>query len=294
MPCYHPIPAYQVALGAPVRLHPPVGTANLQLPCGSCLGCKAMRAVEWSRRCMHEAGLWDVNSFVTLTYDAFHFPPNGHLVPQDLTNFIKRLRKDVNGSCSGAYSGGGVGIRYFACGEYGGESGRPHFHALFFNLGFRDARRVGADLYESPTLSRLWPFGMHRIGAVTARSACYVAKYSMKRSGSGRDDCDGDGVWRPAPFLRMSLKPGIGAGWLKSYSRSLAHGYLVSDGSRGRIPRAYLKRLEVSDPHYAEAVKFAAYRYGVSSRADGSDPARLEAGERIHARRLELSDRRSL
>ena len=66
-------------------------------------------------RCMHEAQMHECNCFVTLTYEV---APRS-LQYEDFQKFLKRLRKNS-----------GKAVRYFACGEYGEEGGRPHFHAL--------------------------------------------------------------------------------------------------------------------------------------------------------------------
>lgn len=276
MPCYHPIPASQDQSGARVVLYPKghVGDpsmVNLKLPCGNCLGCRSTRANEWARRCVHEARCFERNSFVTLTYNDDWLPVNGWLEPVAFTKFMKRLRKRV------------PGVRYFACGEYGSTTGRPHYHALLFNCGFDDTSRVGKDLFESDMMSDLWKFGEHRLGAVTGASANYIAKYSLKKLGVDYGEA-------PPPFLRMSLKPAIGHSWLARFSGDLKHGYMVVDGRKCRIPRSYMKRLSVVDGAYEESVDFRSYEHVVSVGGDGSDPARLRDGEVIHARRLELSD----
>lgn len=272
MPCYHPIPARQEA-GGGVRLHPPVGEANLSLPCGTCIGCRKVRATEWARRCMHEAADFDHNSFVTLTYDDAHLPKHGHLVPEHLQLFLKRLRR-VHFRC---LSDGVLGLRFFGSGEYGELSGRPHYHLLLFNCAFPDAEVVGADLWSSPMLSELWRYGDNKIGKVSGASANYVAQYSMKKLGS-RLHCDAYGVERPAPFLRMSRRPGIGRRFVDRYASDLENGYLVVDGRRTRMPRAYKKILAPDVVAMFEA-KMAAAR--VVCPSDRNDPARLADGEYI-------------
>lgn len=269
-----------------MRLYPPIGTANLSLPCGSCLGCKTDRASAWARRCVHEASLWPVNSFVTLTYEDRFLPGEGHLVPSHLQKFLKRLRKhaDSNGCRLNGARGGG--IRYFACGEYGERGDRPHYHALLFNAGFVDQRRIGADLWESPTLDKLWGMGACRIGTLTGASAAYVAQYSLKKIGAV--DCDADGVVRPAPFVRMSLKPGIGSGWAQKYQEDLAHGYLVEGSRRCPVPRFYRS---VIDPQLADTIVARALDRIQKLKSDRSSPARLAASEVIHKARSALFSR---
>lgn len=258
-------------------LHPKLGRACLALPCGRCVGCLSARAAEWARRCSHEARMYDSSVFVTLTYDDEHVPSDGGLVPEHFQRFIKRLRKAAG--YLDALATSGTGIRFFGCGEYGERSGRPHYHALLFNLGFADRYRVGKDLFASETLADLWRFGDHKIGEVTGASAAYVAKYNVKSF--GKNYVTSDGELLPRPFLRMSRRPGIGARWLDRYAEDLRNGFLVSDGHEGRVPRAYLRRLEKERPLLAEQVRFKAYQHALAAGAEAASPERLAAGEQI-------------
>lgn len=283
MPCFHPIPARQDGLGGVVKLWPPIGTATLSLPCGSCVGCRTSRALDWARRCVHEASLYRHNSFLTLTYDDAHLPSGGHLVRRDLQLFIKRLRSAALRVGSPVLTDKSQGIRFFGSGEYGEINGRPHYHVLLFNCGFADAVVCGKHLFTSVFLSSLWPLGLAKFGSVTARSANYVAQYSLKKQGGA---CDVDGVVRPAPFLGMSLKPAIGAGWLSRYAGDLKFGYLVVDGKPCRVPRTYLRKLESEDEAFYESVEVKRAEYVAGVRGDGNDAARLAAGEVIALSRV--------
>lgn len=286
MACYHPIPAFQSHAGAEVRLWPPVGTANLQLPCGGCLGCKTAKATEWARRAEHEASLYDHNCFLTLTYSDDYLPEDGSLEPTDLQKFIKRLRRARDRGCVALRSDRAYGLRYIACGEYGERGGRPHYHVLLFNCGFDDTIKVGKDLLESELLKSLWGFGQHRLGDLTPASANYVAQYTLKKQGN-RPVCNEDGVVIERPFLRTSLKPAIGTRWLIKNKRDLTHGFLVNDGKKGGIPRSYKKQLRTLDPDLAE---FSEYNAGKYRRPEDN----LEAAEKIHQTVKQLSERRSL
>ena len=252
----------------------------------------------WARRCCHEASAWDHNAFITLTYSDDHVPKNGFLEPAAFTRFVKRLRKAASQPSSGIDRNGGSGIRYFGCGEYGELQGRPHYHALLFNCGFADQKRVGKDLFESEVLGALWPFGKHAIGKVTAASAAYIAQYSLKKLGTDYGEA-------PPPFLRMSLKPGIGSTWLDQFAGDLKEGYLVADGKRGAIPRAYVERLKRRDALLAEGIEYKKYLHRWNLASDPDEPretmsrldyrrARLAAAETIHERRKELTECRSL
>ena len=91
------------------------------VPCGQCIGCRLERSRQWAVRCIHEASLHEDNCFITLTYDDAHLPTDLSLNVSHFQKFMKRLRKRF-----------GEGIRFFHCGEYGENFGRPHYHACLF------------------------------------------------------------------------------------------------------------------------------------------------------------------
>lgn len=296
MACYHPVPAYQGVPGEQVRLNPPLGTANLSVPCGGCLGCKSDRALQWAHRCMHEARCWPANAFLTLTYSDDALPDPPHLVPRDLTLFFKRLRKYANRPGGLLDCSRRGPLRYFACGEYGDRTQRPHYHALVFNLLCRDLEPVGTGLWSSSALTACWGLGHVAIGEVTPASANYVAQYSLKKLG-GSVDCDPDGVVRLPPFLRMSRRPGIGDSWLRSFREDLRGGYMVIDGTQHRVPRAYLRRLrspsfaaalgdDLSASQLADTIVARAVSNRLSVPSDRACVDRLAAAEVIHSQRV--------
>ncbi|AXH73819.1 MAG: replication initiator protein [Microviridae sp.] len=293
MACYYPTPAAHDPITGTIELWPPVGSANIYLPCGGCLGCKTDRALEWARRATHEASCWTHNSFLTLTYRE----APAELQPEDLQGFIKRLRSAHHRQHLAISREPGQ-LRYLGCGEYGDRNGRPHFHLCLFNCGLNDAYRVGSELTESPLINQLWPHGIHRIGQLEAASANYVAQYTIKKIGA--TDCDADGVVRQAPFLRASLKPAIGATWLKKFQRDVTNGFLVFNGTPGPVPRYYRKYLAKHNPQLAEASRHAALalreltkqRSGSAGHADPSDLSRTEQSEK-HDRSIVLQQRQA-
>ncbi|WNK12585.1 MAG: replication initiator protein [Microvirus sp.] len=290
MTCYHPIPAYQDMAGDTLKLWPHLGEANLQLPCGSCLGCKTSHATEWARRAEHEASMWEHNSFLTLTYDEQHLPKEATLEPGHLQKFIKRLRTSRDRRHPALRSDRSGSVRYLASGEYGEGTRRPHYHVCLFNCGFADSYTVAKDLKESPTLLNLWPQGGHRLGELTPASANYVAQYTVKKQLA--PSCTTDGVIIQAPFLRMSLKPAIGTRWIEKNKRDLTHGYLVTNGTKGRIPRQYRKKLAKGELHDRLLEETIAQRAAAAARGrpTGAEEQKqqLQAMETIHQRLNEL------
>lgn len=262
----------------------------MQLPCGRCVGCRQRRAREWATRAVHEAALHDHNSFVTLTYSPEHLPDGENLTPDDLRLFLRRVRRALRGGAARPAGLSGTGMRFLACGEYGDLGNRPHYHALLFGVGFTDAVPWKKDLYLSDTLTALWGKGFCSFGAVTGGRAAYVAQYSLKKVRAEEwSECTPDGVIKTQPFLRCSLRPGIGAAWLARYAEETRNGYVVRDGQKIAVPRYYQKLLEVTDVGLAEEGRFAA-----SQRAAEIRPTQVEldAAEIIEKRRLELQSPR--
>lgn len=220
--------------------------SSMKLPCGQCRGCRADRAREWAIRCGHEARMHSASCFITLTYDEDHVPRSFSVDLAHWQKFMRRLRKrsDV------------PRIRFYACGEYGDDNLRPHYHALIFGFDFPDkvrwANRNGNWTFKSKMLEELWPYGMCEIGAVTHQSAGYVARYVQKKmNGPVADDhytrispIDGE-VYRVASeFATMSVKPGIGATWYERFkSDAFPSDFIVVDGRKMRPPRFYMRKL---------------------------------------------------
>lgn len=192
---------------------------------------------------MHEASLWKQNAFVTLTYSTSTVGRTESglftLRPRDFVLFMKRLRKERSG------------VRFLQAGEYG-RLGRPHHHALLFNCGFPDLillRRTdsGTLIYRSSTLERLWPLGFSSVGEVTAASAAYVARYTLKKVTGDAAEVHYGG--RVPEYLTMSRRPGIGAGWWERWKTDVfpSDEVVLRGGRVVRPPRFYLERLRRED-----------------------------------------------
>lgn len=220
----------------PIRLQPTKrGCINtngdgLLVPCGKCMACRIKKATEWSMRMQQELMYWDKSAFVTLTYATEHLPVDGTLVPQDLTKFFKRLRKNL----------GNQKIKYYACGEYGTLYKRPHYHMIIFGVGLSQEDRN--------VIQTCWPYcdwSIARIrrgsfGLVEPDSIGYVARYiGGKLSG---DEAEIEYGTRVRPFAVMSK--GLGARWADQYSGVLRdNGYIAYNGTRVSVPRYYINRL---------------------------------------------------
>lgn len=221
----------------------------LDLPCNKCLGCKSDQRMMWSVRCYHELLDHDKSSFVTLTYDNDHLPPDNKLNKKHLQNFIKTLRKHYK-------------IRYFACGEYGDMGGRPHYHLIIFGEDFKTLPLYNPDgTYTSRLIQQHWGKGSVVVAECTMASICYTCGYVSKKL----DDAD--------TFNTMSTRPGIGKNWLdKNIEDLIKHGFVVIDNRQYQIPKRYLTWYE----HELEHVKLDRAEYARINSRSTSDLRKLE------------------
>lgn len=170
---------------------PYVNPKGLPFGCGQCLPCTISRRRIWANRITLESFKHAKNSFVTLTYDDEHLPPGGSLEPRDLQLFLKRLRNQFQSK-----------LRFFACGEYGDVSQRPHYHAAIFGCGVEDADKI----------ERSWHHGHTFTGELTPDSAKYIAGYVTKKMTNPENPHHAYLLsGRHPEFARMSNRPGIGA-----------------------------------------------------------------------------------
>lgn len=259
----------------------------MTIPCGGCVGCRLARSQAWAVRLQHEASLHEAKAFLTLTYSDQWLPEDYSLDPKALQDFMKRLRYHTPDK-----------VRFFACGEYGDETLRPHYHLILFGedfiadrLPFRRTIR-GDTTFISPKLQKLWPFGYSEIGSVTVDSCAYVARYIMKKvTGAAAADhyrrvhpLTGELVSVVPEFVTMSKKPGIGAGWFDQFSGDcFPSDFIVCDGRKYPIPRYYLKKL---DDEAAGVVVFKRKKESWKRKHDNT-PERLAVREELTKLKVE-------
>lgn len=191
---------------------------EMMVPCGKCMACRINRTQEWSMRMMHESYFHDYNFFVTLTYSPEHLPQDFGLHKSDFQRWLKRLRKHLD-----------YKIKYFACGEYGEQFGRPHYHAIIFGLMPDDV----------PLLSSCWQLGFVKVGTCTEYSTQYVSGYIQKKLIGKRAVEYGD---REPPFQLVSQ--GLGYAYASANKEFYEQkGFSRYRGSNRQIPRYYKKKL---------------------------------------------------
>nr|WAE43418.1 MAG: replication initiator protein [Microviridae sp.] len=217
------------------RLH---GATTMQVPCGKCIPCLARRSSEWSLRLLHELPYWDAASFVTWTYADDFLPVALSVVKDHLQLCIKRLRKLYPPK----------GLRYYACGEYGTISARPHYHAIIFGLSVKDHCVLHQSdnklLVQGGPLYDTWSYGRIGIGTVTSDSCKYVAKYIDKAFFGDKAAEIYDATGRERPFQLCSQ--GLGYRFARDNIDQLRDmQYTTYKGIPTTIPRYYSKRFDI-------------------------------------------------
>lgn len=210
-------------------------------PCGHCVACRKVQATAWGIRSYFESLCHDSSVFVRLSYDDEHLPPSrcplfsGSLVKEHIPSFMNRLRYYC-----------GNGIKYFACGEYGENTYRPHYHCILYGVPHNDP--VFYDMFYSKTyqvyvgMCKAWPFGNITVGDVTASSCFYVSKYTLKQT--KEDFARLKEYKQQAPFRLMSRNPGIGSEYLNKIKYQIIQdGYIRFKGSKIQIPRYYFDKI---------------------------------------------------
>lgn len=203
-------------------------------------------------RCMHEGQMHEHNCFLTLTYDQAHLPRDGSLDIGAWQNFAKRWR-NKRGT-----------FRYFHCGEYGEQNGRPHYHAAIFGEDFKADRVLdkttpaGFPLYTSQELTDLWTHGRAWIGELTFESAAYVARYIMKKVTGPNSSAhyereglqhEGEITELLPEYTTMSRRPGIGTTWFEKFHTDVyPSDEVIINGKSAVPPSFYDKKLERTEP----------------------------------------------
>lgn len=207
----------------------------MDLPCGKCIGCREAKAKAWALRCRLELQSHESAAFTTLTYNNEELPDT--LQKRHLQLFLKRLRKRFKRQAANR------NVRFFACGEYGEQTQRPHYHAILF----------GASEADAQTVQKAWPHGHADVRPATHASVNYVAGYTAKKYAKLEDLAEeqvdeetgevythtnekGNKYIYQPPFLQMSRRPGIGGEAGEKYKASWRK-CAVIDSKTQSVPR---------------------------------------------------------
>jgi len=142
------------------------------------------------------------------------------LKKRDLQLFFKRLRK-LNKEK----------IKYYACGEYGGKTMRPHYHIILFNA-------------DQETIEKAWTLGHIHIGTCTIASVGYTLKYVSKDAKipmHSRDDREPESSLMSKKMGDNYLTPQM----IKYHKADLLNRMYctIEDGKKIAMPRYYKDKI---------------------------------------------------
>lgn len=265
------------------------------IPCGHCIGCRTDQAHEWANRLLMESLYHESAYFITLTYCeeylSYHIVPSQDLetgeymekptlCKSDWQGFMKRLREKFPDRR----------LRFYACGEYGDQTDRPHMHAIIFGLPkpeemklkYAGVSETGSLYFRCPVIEECWiatgkPYrkGLNSKAAergddpsLIGNCQCepanyytfkYVAGYVTKKIGA-RPNQIYELENRVPPFSLSSRKPGIGYQYLIDNPDCMNDNKIVIGTPSGKVsfppPRFFKKKFQIENPEvYEEMVK---------------------------------------
>ena len=321
MSCYHPVYAYKSKFVNPetgkavIKFHPRPDQMDkfepIALPCGQCLGCRIEYSRQWANRLMLEREAHDAAWFCTFTYGDDHVPRSyypdpetGEAIPsltlrkRDFQLLMKRIRRRFPDDH----------IRFFACGEYGSQTFRPHYHAIIFGLHLDDlvpykTVREGGELYtyyNSAKLQSCWldsdgnPIGFVVVGEVTWESCAYTARYVTKKL--NRKEHDFYEKHRICPeFSLMSRRPGIARDYYESHPGVFDSDYInistPKGGRKFRPPRYFEKLFEIEDPVRSKELKEIKKRLALDAQKSKLSKTSLELDELLAVEEQNFTDK---
>lgn len=186
---------------------------GFKVPCGKCPRCLAARARDLAYRCEIESEDTFVYN-VLLTYDDYFVPRyKGKLslnrVHIDL--FMKRLRFWFKKTY-------GIRVKYILCGEYGGNTHRPHYHLLLFCPVCLSKNHKSLERLEA-IFANSWKYGFVSFkpfeGNSIGKMVRYMVQYMFISDGRQYD-------YFNRPFVSLSRRPAIGIAWFERNKNFIA------------------------------------------------------------------------
>lgn len=171
-------------------------------------------------------------------------------------------------------------LRYYACGEYGDVTLRPHYHAILFGV---------SSGYLRPRVNEIWHQGVRNdVSIVTDSRIRYVAGYIDKKYFGDL----GSRAYRDVepPFQLYSKSLGIDFA-TRNYEQILYDGMLKIGKGAYPVPKVYLDHIAKGFPEAVDGVNIRRYEsakmYGLEWLLDnfpqfgGKSYEQLDDNERV-------------
>lgn len=135
-------------------------------PCGKCHACLSNRRQQWLIRLEQEQMDSSLTLFVTLTYNDDNC--DGYLHKEHLQKFFKRLRKYMR-------------FKYYAIGEFGTTTFRPHYHAIIFvKFSLSEETSIPTTDECEELVNKCWPHGHTLTKTAHPAGMNYVLHYHVR------------------------------------------------------------------------------------------------------------------
>ena len=222
--------------------------------CGKCPDCLRKRSIQWCFRLGKENEQSFTSQFLTLTYADEHLPKGGLLNKRDMQLFWKNLRRQIDYLYDGddpSFEKYGKNqwivedqyhrmkeahwfkerrLKYYEIGEYGTQFGRPHYHAIAYNIPKPLIKK----------LPKIWGNGIVKVGTVTPKSIRYVANYVLQIDRN-----------KPQPEREYSTPSnGLGIDYAinnESFHRKKLSGSVQYNGAEIPMPQYYRKKFYTNE-----------------------------------------------
>lgn len=214
-----------------------------QVPCGRCIECRKLRVNSWFARLKYELDNCKNAFFITLTYDDDNLPftenGNNTLDYKDIQKLFKDYRehyvyraKDSITNRIKRYHDKVPKFKYFAVGEYGEQTHRPHYHIVIFNI-------------DLDILLSKWKKGQYHVGKVEDKSIYYTLKYAFKSITkiNKRDE------WDDTKIEKALMSKGLGLNYIKNqafvkyHKEDVSRPYKILGNTSIPLPRYYRDKL---------------------------------------------------
>lgn len=212
---------------------------TIPVPCNKCPQCVKLKINSWIFRINQQSKISKNIVFLTLTYSPEYLPHTEcgkpTLYKKDVQNFMKSLRQENQYYTKDK-------ITFYAVGEYGSKTKRPHYHILLFNVS------------EKIDYNRVWKKGISYPLPAQRGSFKYVLKYMSKQKTIQKNN--------PIQTEFSLMSKGIGANYLtenfKKYHSQLENCFLTTEnGYKMPIPKYYKEKLynDYQRPLVTEIIK---------------------------------------
>jgi hypothetical protein len=143
---------------------------QIRTNCGKCHICHNQRAISWAYRCQSQ---YEYNPkgcyFVTLTLSDENLTDAPD--KKEIARFHKSLRKHYERNNPGNQ------FKFFLVSEYGYQTERLHYHAIYFNLPYDNETPY---IQISNELARIWGKGIAYVKPFDISKVMYCLKYLHK------------------------------------------------------------------------------------------------------------------